>query len=283
MITQMEVFTTRVTTSPLPAATDGNEFTDPIQIRKIDGLGPVNATVNTTPYGSLDGESYSGSSTGKRNIVLTIGLNPNWSDQSPETLRQALYAYFMPKNEVTLRFTSTHMATVAIDGYVESFTPNMFEEDPEYQISIICPKSEFVAVTATVETGVTVALPDGNANEIDYQGSLPAGFILQVDLGGGTEMDAGELRVINDNPGESIFIATADIKADTSFKLSTVTGDKYVRAVDPITGLGGSILGKQAVGSDWLQLDYGVNKFRVAATEAGLPWSLTYFARYGGL
>ena len=283
MITQMEVFTPRVTTSPLPV-TDGTEDTDPIQIRKIDGLGPVVATVNTSQYGSVDGEFYNGSSTGKRNIVITVGLNPDWGSQSYEVLRQMLYTYFMPKNQVKLRFTSTHMATVEITGYVESFEPNLFEKDPEYQISIICPKSEFVASAPTVVEGVTVALPDGTPQEIDYQGSLPTGFVLEIaDTADSADMVAGEVRVINENPDEALYIVTATIDASDSLKISTVSGDKYVHAVDVPSGIETSILGKQSNGSVWLQLEQGPNQFRVATASPGQAWTLTYFARYGGL
>ncbi len=82
----------------------GGLNTDALQIRNIEGLGPVKASVNTSPFGSVDGESYTGSNVGKRNIVMTLGLNPNWRDQSMASLRQLLYAYFMPKQFVKLRF-----------------------------------------------------------------------------------------------------------------------------------------------------------------------------------
>ncbi len=103
MLTKVEVF------GPVPLILplgEGETNTDPIQIRDVQGLGPVKANVNTSPFGSFDGEAYTGSSVGKRNIVLTLGLNPNWKDQSITSLRQLLYTYFMPKRAVTLRFFS---------------------------------------------------------------------------------------------------------------------------------------------------------------------------------
>lgn len=284
MITQMEVFTSRVTESPLPFVADNDESSDPIQIRNIDGLGPVNATINTTQYASQDDSEFTGSNVGNRNIVITVGLNPNWLDQTPESLRQALYAYFMPKNKVTLRFTSTHMATVQIDGYVESCVPNHFSKDPEYVISIICPKSAFVATSATIVTGVTGALPDAGPIPIVYQGTISTGFVLDVtDSASSADMVNGELRVINENPDLELFIVTATVSSTLSLELSTVTGNKYIRAITVATGAQTSILGKQAAGSSWLQLDEGVNNFRVVSAQPGQTWSLEYFARYGGL
>src|SRR6266542_614762 len=169
MITQMKVTNPRVASSPLPVVSLGTEATDPIQIKNIEGLGPVDATVNTAQYGSIDGEFYNGSVVGKRNIVLTVGLNPNYASQSMEFLRQCLYQYFMPKSAVSLRFASTHMPEVSIDGVVESFEPNMFSKDPEIQVSIICPQSEFVAVIPTAIQGVTVAFGSGAYSNVNYE------------------------------------------------------------------------------------------------------------------
>lgn len=284
MITQVEIYTPRVASSPLPAAVDGTEFTDPIQIHSIDGLGPVNANINRVQYGSQDGAVYTGSNTGERNIVLTLGLNPDWANQTPELLRQALYSYFMPKTQVTLRFSSTHMATVQIEGYVETFVPNPFSKDAEYQVSIICPKSEFVAVSPTTINGQTVPLGDTTSVEIDYQGSLPVGFVLAVKDNATTgDMVAGDLQVVNSDLIDTNFVVTTDVTSAKSFELSTVTGDKYVKNIDIPSGAETSILGKQQPGSTWIQLDQGINNFRVASSVPGQDWTMVYYAQYGGL
>jgi hypothetical protein len=77
---------------------------DPVQIRNVEGLGPVKADISATPFATGRGELYQGSSTGKRNIVLTLGLNPNWVNQTMASLRQLLYRYFMVESWATLRF-----------------------------------------------------------------------------------------------------------------------------------------------------------------------------------
>lgn len=280
MITQVEAFTSRVFQSPLPTLSETLQ-TDPIQIRKIDGLGPVPAILSTGKYGSTDGEYYTGSSLGKRNIVLTIGLNPDWADQTIEFLRQILYTYFMPKKDVKLRFTSNHMATVEIDGYVESMDPNIFTEDPEIQVSIICPKPDFIATNETIINGVTLALPDGAPTIVEYQGSVPSGFNLKV-VRTTTTMTNGELRVINENPDLQLFIIDeATISSTRHLELNTVSGNKYVREV--LTSSIENILGSVTAGSKWLQLEVGTNNLRVASEVPGQDWSLGYYARFGGI
>lgn len=285
MLTQLEIFTPRVTTAPLPIV-DGTPATDPIQIRSIDGLGPVAAQVNTEQYGSVSGEFYKGSFTGKRNIVLTIGLNPNWYNQTIESLRQILYAYFMPGSKVKLRFTSTHMAQVDIEGYVETMEPSMFSKDPEIQVSIICPKPAFIGSSLTVVPGPTLSLPDGEPTVINYLGTLPTGFVLTV---APTEltpiMTGGEVRIINDDliGPIDIFTVIATIDSSKFLKISTVQGDKYVRQVATPSGTPTSILGQQSPGSVWMELQQGLNNFRVMSEAPGQVWTLEYYERYGGI
>jgi len=283
LITQLEVFTPRVTNSPLPV-TDGTEETDPIQIKKIDGLGPVNATVNTDQYGSVDGEFYNGSNTGKRNIVLTLLLNPDWSSQTIEQLRQVLYRYFMPKNEVTLRFTSTHMAQVEITGYVESCEPNLWDKDAEYQVSIICPDAAFVATQPSNIQGTTLAFGSNSFTSIDYEGTLPAGFVLRVAANTANPSATGEVRLVNTNPDITILIVTGTTVDSThSLEFGTSQGDKYIDEIPLPSGSSSSLLGKLADGSNWPTLDEGINEFQVLAADPGQDWSMTYIARYGGL
>ncbi len=121
----------------------GNDGTGPFHIRDITGLGPVKADVNSQGFGSLDGEYYTGSHVGKRNIVMTLGLNPGSYYGSVAAMRRILYAYLMPKGNPILRFIFADRPPVQIEGYVESLEPTLFAKDPEVQVSIMCPKPFF--------------------------------------------------------------------------------------------------------------------------------------------
>lgn len=283
MLTQVEARTSRVTVPPLPFNASGVEATDLLQIRNIDGLGPVAATINTSQYGSVDDEFYNGSFTGKRNIVLTIGFNPDWANYTFETLRQIVYEYFMPKNDITLLFTSTHMEPVTIDGFVETCEPNIFSKAPEMLVSIICPKAAFIAASASVVPGVTLALPDGAPTIIDYKGSLPTGFVLDIHPVVGIANLNGEVKLINQSPLVSLFDFQGQVTATTGIQVSTVTGDKYLR--ETILGTDDYVnnLGAILPGSVWMPLLKGINKFRVMTATPGQTWALQYFARYGGI
>src|SRR3954454_24463935 len=124
MITRMAVLSPQPSVPELPLGRfmPNNEV---IQIRNIEGLGPVKSDISKTPYATGRGDLFQGSSTGTRNIVLTLGLNPNWATQTMTSLRQLLYRYFMPENWVSLRFVSDELPLVGIRGIVEGFEPNL--------------------------------------------------------------------------------------------------------------------------------------------------------------
>ena len=62
MLTEVKAYSSWRSAPTLPLDDNGRAETDLIQIRNIDGLDPVKASVNTSPYGSIDGASYAGSS-----------------------------------------------------------------------------------------------------------------------------------------------------------------------------------------------------------------------------
>jgi hypothetical protein len=280
VLTKMEVYSPQASATELPLLGSGPS-TDPIQIRQITGLGPVKASVNTSPYGSIDGESYIGSSVGKRNIVLTLGLNPDWINQSMSSLREQLYAYFMSKQMVTLRFFSDTIPTCEIIGYVESFEPNIFSKDPEIQISIICPMPDFIAVDIITVTGV---VGDGTTDtDITYVGTVPTGFVLEVVSSVANTAYTGSLLIVNKTPFPQILNIQATIDSTKFFKLSTIRGQKYVQNIVIIDGVITNLLNQISPEMMWPQLEPGLNEFGVVADESGQTWTLKYYPRFGGL
>ena len=156
MLTEVKAYSSWRSAPTLPLSDGGRPESDLIQLRNIDGLDPVKAAVNTSPFGSVDGASHTGSSVLTRNIVLTLHPNPNWDNWTFESLRRLLYSYFMPKRQTRLVFYSDDMIPVEISGIVESVSVNIFSKDPELQVSIVCPDPYFTALEPTVLTGQTV-------------------------------------------------------------------------------------------------------------------------------
>jgi len=254
---------------------------DPVHIRGIEGLGPVKAEITTTPSGTSRGETYQGSSTGKRNIVLTLGLNPNWATQTMSGLRQLLYAYFMTQQWCKLRFYSDELPTTDIEGYVESFEPNMFSQDPEIQVSIVNEKPDFIEIDATIFKGV---VDDGSTwLEVNYQGSVSAGLEVRADRSVALPAYSGAMTISVENfkGVQAVVVNPVTINTVQSFKMSSVQGQKRVQAEAIVDGAITNLL--KGMSGEWPELQPGENLVNVKAAQPGQTWTLAYFNRFGGL
>lgn len=291
MITQMDVLNTQPDIPELPIGgfVPNNSA---VQIRKIDGLGPVKAEIASTPFATGRGDLFQGNSIAKRNILLTLGLSPDWADQTIASLRQLLYGYFMTGFWVELHFHSDELPTSFIRGIVESFEPNIFSQDPEMQISLICPKPDFIDLETSFITGSAIdisgvdfeeltyeTLTGGGVESVNYIGTAPSGFELRID---GTY--TGPLVFVNATPDAVQVLSMEEVVIDSSqrFELNTVRSFRYVYNVDTTTDEAVNILAKMDKLSDWPEFSPGANRFAVYADSA-LTWDLGYFNRFGGL
>ena len=282
MIQRMEVFSSRPDVPILPLG-GFMPSSDPVHVLNVEGLGPVKAEITSTPFATGRGELFQGSTTGKRNIVMTLGLNPDWENQTMSTLRQLLYSYLMPEQWVKLKFFSDHLPTCAIEGYVESFEPNMFSQDPEVQVSIICPKPDFIEENATILNGT---VDDGTIEVVyEYIGTVETGLELRIDSTPTNTTYTGSISVTAvafEEPQlfvvESVIINTAKY-----FKLSSVRNAKRVQSVAVIDGALTNLLAEVTSESVWPVIKPGENVLKVAASENDQAWTMAYFNRFGGL
>jgi hypothetical protein len=283
VITKVEVFSSQPDAPILPLG-GSMPFYDPVFIRNIEGLDPVKADIATTPFASGRGELYQGSSTPKRNIVLTLGFNPDWEGlQTMASLRQILYRYLMPQNWTKLRFFSQELPNVDIEGYVESFAANMFSQDPEIQVSIINPRPDFIEVDATTYTSI---VDDGTLEfTFDYAGTIDAGYELRVDHTVDVPAYTGALTLTHTAFAEDQVIKINPVTIDGSryFKLNSVQHNKRLQAVYTADNTFDNLLARMTTDSVWPRIRPGENIFRIMAEQTGLVWTMAYFNRYGGL
>lgn len=282
MIQRMEVFSPQPDAPVLPLG-GFMPSNDPVQVRNIEGLGPVKAEITSTPFATGRGELFQGSSTGKRNIVMTLGLNPDWENQTMSTLRQLLYRYLMPEQWTKLRFISDHLPTCDIEGYVESFEPNMFSQDPEVQISVICPKPDFIESNATIFNG---QVDDGTIEiAYEYVGTVETGLELRIDSTPVNTAYTGDISITATAFGVPQLYVVEDVTINTSkyFKLSSVRNAKRVSNVSLIDGAVTNLLAKVTPESEWPVIKPGENIIKVAAAENDQAWTMAYFNRFGGL
>lgn len=289
MIKRMEIVSSQLGVPTLPLGgfmpTD-----DPVQIRNIEGLGPVKSEVSSTAFATGRGSLYQGSSTGTRNIVLTLGLNPNWIDQTIMSLRQLLYKYFMPETWTKLRFITDELPIVYINGVVESFEPNHFSQDPEIQISILCPKPDFIDVDTTLIHGVSLEILTNldlptDPVIVDYSGTVSTGFELHVHASDAVPTFSGEVVITNQNGSQyqDLRLHGATINAALYLKVNTTKTTREIHYVVVANDEEINVLGQMEKDATWPEFTPGPNQLKVMSEVSGLEWTLGYFNRFGGL
>lgn len=280
MLTKIKAYSSWRSAPTLFLDENGRAEADLIQIRNIDGLDPVKASISTTPRGSIDGVTYTGSSIPSRNIVLTVHPNPDWDDWTHESLRKLLYQYFMPKRPVRLVFESDDMAPVEISGIVEDVSVNQFSKDPELLISIICPDPFFTAVDPTIVAGQTIRA-GGTPIVIPYNGTVESGLIVRVSYAYGANPTSIGIQL--GDPSLSYFNISAAITNSLYFEVSSIPMNKYVQNVNIGTGVIDNLLNNVQDGSTWPVLQPGDNDFSVITDQGVQDWELTFYERFGGL
>lgn len=282
MLTEVKAFSSWRSAPTLPLSDGVRAESDLIQVRNIDGLDPVKASVTTSPLGSVDGASHTGSSVLTRNIVLTLHPNPDWDDWTYESLRRLLYQYFMPKRATRLVFYSDDMVPVEISGIVESAEVNMFSKDPEFVVSVICPDPYFTALNPTVLTGQSVRA-GGAVTTFEYNGTIEAGMVVKVTSVAAP--DPTDIGIQIGDPRLTYFATFATVTSTMYFEMSSLPMRKYVQNVGIGSGVITNLLNKVHIqeGSLWPSIQPGENEFAVITDTGEQDWELRYYERFGGL
>lgn len=278
-----------------------------IAITKIEGLGPVKADINSTEISSGDGARFNSARISTRNIVFTFRL---LEAPTVEDSRQKTYKYFPIKTNVTLLF-ETDNRLCQITGYVESNKPNIFSEEEDTQISIICPNPYFISMSnGGMNTVVffgdkpVFEFPFSNESLTDplivfgnielrqeeivpYDGDSEVGFTIKMHALG----EARQIAIYNTKTRETMKINTdilneitgSGIVAGDEITISTIKGDKHItllRNGEEINIL--NALGKDV---DWFQLAKGDNRFAYICEYGAenLEFSINYQTLYEGV
>lgn len=280
MLTEVKAYSSWHSAPILPLSDGGRPEADLIQIRNIDGLDPVKASINTSPFGSVDGASHTGSSVLSRNIVLTIHPNPDWDEWSYEGLRRLLYSYFMPKRSTKLIFYSDDAIPVEIEGIVEDVNVNMFSKDPELLVSVICPDPYFIALEPTIITGQAIRA-GGAPIAVDYNGSVDSGINVKVSWV--DDPAAALIGIQVGDPPITYFGVDATVNSALYFEMSSIPMRKYVQNINIGSGIITNLLPHVRAGSRWPVFQPGINEFLVITDQGTQDWELSYFERFGGL
>lgn len=273
MIESVEVRNSQGSSLTLPLGDDMGGYS----VQKIEGLDPVQATLVSSNFATMDGAQYQNSRRETRNIKLTLGYSPDYINTTVSSLRNTLYAYFMPKSTVTLTFNTDDGLSVDISGVVETFEHDRFAQDEPAVISIINFDPDFIDPEPVVVEGTTVSTDDMTL--LTYSGTVSTGieFILSANR------LVDKFSIYHQPPDGTLRTLdfTLPVISGDSLTIGTVPGNKHVILSDGSTP--NSVLYGMTPYSDWITLLPGDNYFRVYAEGAAVPFDISYYNRYGAL
>ena len=226
-------------------------------IKKIEGLGPVKASINTSSAANKAGVNYVSSKKEPRNIVLTLGLRST-SVRSVEYYRQYLYKMFRIGRGVTINVITDNRNVVTF-GYVEYCEPDIFSSEEDVVISIMCPDSNMKKTTENTQV-ISWNTPNNLFNlNLTTDGECNVGFRLELTFGvaGVPIFSSGYTFVANLSDIKNG--STNGILARDKLILNTNYGEKGVYILRDNVQY--SILDVITYKSKWFDLSYGLNTF----------------------
>ena len=274
MLTQVDVKNVRSNTLQLPLLSAANGYA----VRDIQGLDPVKAALTTSSMAQLDGAQFQNARRDIRNITMKLGLVPNFVDTTVDSLRQGLYDYFMPKSNIGLTFWKDGVVYAVTSGQVESNENNMFSADPEVDISILCYDPDFYAPAAVVSNLSTVTTTV--TTPVSYSGNSDAGIIFALSI----NTILSGFTVYNQQPDGTItsFAVTGSFVSGDVFTINSIPGQKAATLTrSSVTTSALSMVDPTNAG--WPVFQKGSNLFRVLASVASIPYTVTCTPKYGGL
>lgn len=271
MLTKVEVISNQGQMLSLPLAETSGGFV----VKDIEGLNPVRATLVSSSFAQQDGSQYQSARRDNRNIVLTLGYAKNVL--TVEELRHRLYAFFMPKSSIRLQFYLSSGLVVHIYARVETFETALFSKDPAVVVSTLAFDPDFFEPEPTTYSSVSTATTTDDV--ITYDGTVETGVLFSLAVNRVLTMFTIYHRPANDILRQLDFAGS--LSAGDVLEISTIPGAKRVTLIR--SGSASSMLYGMSPQSNWIELMPGDNNLRVYAEGAGIPYSITYTNKYGGL
>jgi len=255
-------------------------------IKRIDGLGPSKANINSTELSTSDGAIYNSARVGSRNIVLQLKF---LDKPTIEFIRQLSYKYFPIKKRIKIEIeTDTRICETF--GYIESNEPDIFSNQESTQISILCPDPYFYSketiitvfhsvdskfefpfsneslVSNLIEFGVITSKTE---QTIYYSGDSENGVVIKMHaLGPATNItiyNTGTKEKMRIDSSKLVTLLGAGINSGDEIIISTVKGSKYISLFR--NGVYYNIFNCLDKGANWFQLTKGDNVFAYTTNE----------------
>ena len=256
MFQSMTVTNARGDTLDLPIR---NPMATGYNVVAIDGLGPVDAVLQTSNTVTTDGVIFNGARKDEREITINLAYHPE-SGKNIEDLRHGTYRYFPEKEEVTLVFHAD-TRSVRTTGIVESNEISIFSEKESSSIVVKCPDpwfridNELNRITSFSDIEPAFEFPFNWTNNpvsepkplwfgaiqtmhltnIMYDGASEVGVIIRLSCDG----PVNNIRIYNEDAGQEIDVFTDKvrqiipdgIRKGDELVICTVPKQKYVEII----------------------------------------------------
>ena len=258
-------------------------FSSGFAIREIEGLGPVDASLNFAESALVNGGTYNGGRQSTRNIVFNLVFLD--SKTTIENVRHLSYKYWPINRKIKIRVI-TDTRTLDTDGYVEKNEPAIWADDFEgCQISVLCESPYFISPNEIKDklSDIVNSFHFPFGSEAD-PGDLAFGYLnveRNILVKNNGDVSTGlifELKAFDDatNPfiynylSQEWFGLTFEMKAGDLIRIDTHTGKKSVTLTRE--GVTYNIINYitssyNSTNLTWLQLDVGEQAFVLAFDE----------------
>lgn len=273
MLTLLEVTNSRSNTLRLPVGDVSGGYS----VRDVQGLDPVDAALTSSSIAQVDGALPQNARRDIRNILIKLGLEPDYTSNDVQSLRSDLYDYFSPAANVQVGVYLDDVLFAVTAAQVEHCQNAMFSDDPEVDISLICYDPDLYAPAAQTLSANTTAGTDFQT--ISYPGSSETGAIFTLSI----NRIMSSFTLYNTRPDNK----TQIVQINGSFApgdIVTINSLVRQKAVTLLrNGITNSIMFYRDTSSDWIALQKGDNHFRAFATGAAIPYTLVYTPKFGGV
>lgn len=255
-------------------------------INDIQGLGAGTAELFTQGRASMDGDVVNGARLPGRSITFEMGYGRH---QHPSDGRQLSYDLFAIKEPIQVVF-ATAERKVIIDGYVETNEPDIFTNEPGFEVSIYCERPYFRSMdedqvltrlygvhkvfqfpfkndSLTEKQLVMGERLDQKFVELLYSGNVPNGALFRYIFTGSVTNPS----IMSERTGEAMRIDSSaltqilgsGLRAGDIVEINTVRGARSISLIRD--GIRRNVLNALSRSSRWITLKRGMNHISVYA------------------
>lgn len=246
-----------------------SEMPEEYSIISIAGIDPPNAQIYEVKNSTMDGNVFNESTLEDRLVIVTFAING-----PAEENRLNLYKYLKIKKKHRL-FYSNGSRDVYIDGYLESLPIGIFDQKEIAQATFRCPDPYFKDINAISDSfsytfklfefpfSIEEPIPFSEYSEnhmisILNHGDVTTGGIFTIQTFGAV----ANPKISSVNTGEYIELNTS-LSNGNILIINTIEKQKSIIIVRD--GIPTNAISYLATGSDFIQIEPGINDFYISA------------------